>query len=87
MGDDGCVGMLGLELQHRFGLHSVVNGADTVPKQHLAAGDLIDVAAQVAVGRKDDLLLFGQRAHQLLGVAAGADKVAEGFYLGGAVDV
>ena len=87
VGNDRRVVIFGLQSQHRLGLHGVVHGAHTVPQQHLAAGHLVDIAAQVAVGREDNLLLLGQRAHQLLGVAAGAYKVAEGLDFSRAVDV
>ena len=85
--DDGGAGVVSLELQHRLGLHGVVHGAYSVPEQHLTAGHLVDVAAQVLVRREDDFLLLGQRTHQLLGVARGTDKVAEGLNLGRAVDI
>ncbi len=87
MSNDKSIGMLNLQLQHRFGLHGIVDGADTVPKEHIPSGNLVDISAEVFVRSENNLLVFWERAHQFLGVARGADKVGEGFYLCRAIDV
>ena len=42
--------------------------ASAVPQQHLTSRDAVDVVAQIAVWTKDDFLILGQAAHNLLGV-------------------
>ena len=84
---NGRVGMFGFQLQDALGLHRIVHCAHAVPQHHIAAGHAIDVATQVAVGGEDDLLILGQRTHQLLGIAACADQVAQGLDLGRTVHI
>ena len=79
--------MLGLKLQHSLGLHGVVHGAYTVPQHHLPAGDLVDISTQVFIWSKYDLLVLGQRTHQLLGISRGAYQVRQSLDFGRAVHI
>ncbi len=56
---DRRVGMLGLELQQLGLAERLVDDADARPQQHVAAGLARQIAAEVAVGPEDDLLVLG----------------------------
>src|SRR5205823_10145190 len=55
---DRSAGVLGLELQELGLAERLVDDADSGPKQHLAAERARQIAAEVAVGAEDDLLLL-----------------------------
>jgi hypothetical protein len=54
-------GVLALEQVELQALELVVHDAGTVPHEHVGAGLLLDVAAEVAVGRPQDLLPWAFR--------------------------
>ena len=55
---DRSVRMLGLELQQLGLAEGLVDDADARPQQHLAPGLAREIAAEVAVGAEDDLLVL-----------------------------
>ena len=55
---DRRAGMLGLELQKLGLAERLVDDADARPQQHVAAGLAREIAAEVAVGAEDDLLVL-----------------------------
>ena len=55
---DRRVGMLGLELEQLGLAESLVDDADARPQQHVAADLAREIAAEVAVGAEDDLLVL-----------------------------
>ena len=74
---DRRVRMLGLELE-QLGLGKrLVDDADAGPQQHLAPGLAREIAAQVAVGAEDDLLVLGDLVEDDLRRGAGDDDVAQ----------
>ena len=54
---DRRAGMLGLELQQLGFAERLVDDADAGPQQHLAPGLAREIAAEMAVGAEDDLLV------------------------------
>jgi hypothetical protein len=60
------LGMLFFQRLQLEGLELVVHDAGAVPEHHVGAGFALDVAAQVAVGRPQDLLAaVFERAHDV----------------------
>ena len=53
--------------------------ATTVPKQHIATRDTIDVASEVLVGTENNLCIFRERLHNLARIATGNDNIGERF--------
>src|SRR5262249_39298279 len=64
-----------------------VDHAGAVPEDHLAAGDFLQVLAEVAVRDEEDFVLRRHAADDRLGVAGGNDPVGQRLDGGGAVDV
>ena len=71
VGHDEGVGITAL--QGGDGLHAelLVDMATTVPQQHVAAGDGVDIVAEVVVGTEDELFILGHGADYLHGIAGG----------------
>ena len=55
---DRRIGMLGLELQKLGLAEGLVDDADARPQQHVAPRLAREIAAEVAVGAEDDLLIL-----------------------------
>ena len=64
-----------------------VNVALSRPDVHGAASHLLEVGAEKHVGQEQDLFVLRDRPDHPLRVAGGAAVIAEGFDLGGGVDV
>src|SRR3546814_4936024 len=69
------VGMLRLQLQ-QFGFRKrLVHDARARPQQHVAAGDAVQIGAQMPVRPEDDLLVLGQLVDDLFRRRTGDDDV------------
>lgn len=64
-----------------------MDAADAVPKQHVPAGHLDQVAAEILVRREKDGFFLRDATDDLFGVGRGADAVAHGLHFGRAVDI
>ena len=84
---DRRAGMLGLELQELGLAERLVDDADARPQQHLAAELAREIAAEVAVGTEDDLLVLRDLVEDDLRARRGDDDVAERLHRRRAVDV
>ena len=84
---DRRVGVLGLELQQLGLAERLVDDADARPQQHLAPHLAREIAAEVAVGAEDDLLVLRDLVEDDLRARRGDDDVAERFHRRRAVDV
>ena len=87
VGDDGGVGVLLLDGGDAVAGEFDVDVAGAFPELHLAAGLFHDPGAEVLVGDEEDGAVLGGGVDDFDSVAAGADAVAEGFDVAGAVDV
>ena len=81
------IGMLGLELQQLGLAEGLVDDADAGPQQHVAAHLARQIAAKVAVGTEDDLLVLRDLVEDDLRAARRDDDVAKRFHRRRAVDV
>src|SRR5258708_35702545 len=87
MGNELGLGMV-LEKPDQFSLaERLVNDAAALPQGHLAADLLLEVAAEILVGRKKDFLVVRNGPHDLFRVGRRADVVALVLHRGRAVDV
>ncbi len=62
MHKDRCIRIQGLHVFELPRLELFVDDARTIPQQHVGAGLLLDVAAQVLVGRPNDRLAVVHQA-------------------------
>ena len=85
--DPGC-GVLLFEPEQFFERKLLVNMARPVPDHHiLAAGQLPDVSAQVAVGREDDGAVGRDRLHDFQGIRRSAADIGQRLDPDGRVDI
>ena len=53
---------------------------DTIPKEHLSSGKLVDVVTQVFIRTEDNLFIFRKRFNHLPGIGRGDDNICQCFY-------
>ena len=87
MGEDLGIGISCLQLHDALHGELFVHVAGTVPEQHLAPCDGVDVVAQVPVGTEDDGRVLRKAFHNLTRVARGHDHVSECLDGSGRVDI
>ena len=88
MDEDGRPGVLGPEFAQLLRLEGLVDDAAALPQEHVGAGDLADVLAQVTVRRPEDgLAPVGQVAHHPGSDGGGHDPVGPRLHLGGGIGV
>ena len=87
MGDRLGLGVLNFELHNFLLREGFVHHATALPQHHVAPGLFHDVAAQVAIGGKDDGLIWRNLLNQVHRIGTGADDIAHGFNLCGAIYV
>ena len=79
--------MLRLQLQKLGLAERFVDNAHARPEQHVAPELAVHIAAEMAVGPKDDLLVLGDLADDRLRARRGDDDVAQGLHRRRTVDV
>ena len=80
-------GVLRLQLEQLGFAERLVDDADARPEQHVAPELAVEIAAEVAVGAEDDLLVRRDLGKDRLGAGAGDDHVGQRLHLGRTVDV
>ena len=87
VGHDEGVGILGFEGHDGLDAELLVDMATTIPQQHVAPGDGVDIVAEVVVGTEDELFVLGHGVDDLHGVAGGHTAVGDGLHSRRGVDI
>ena len=80
MSQHNSIRVLLLQFHNGFHREALMHMTTTVPKQHIAACDAIDVTAQILIRTKDYLRVFWEGVNDFLRVAAGHHHIGQGFH-------
>ena len=81
------IGILLLELDEFFHREAFMHVARTVPQEHVAPRNAVDVSPEVAVGSEDNFFVLRKTLHNLLGIARSYHHVRHCLRGGRGVDV
>ena len=85
--DDATAGIVPFGSQHVGDAEDLVNHARTGPQNHLAAGDLRQIPAEMLIGHKQNFLVGRNAVDDLASVSTGDDPIDEALHPRRRIDV
>ena len=80
MSQHQCLWMLLLQLDNGIHRETLMHMTTTLPQQHIAARDGIDIRAQIIVRSENNFLILRERVHYLLRIATGYHHIGQCFH-------